>query len=235
PGLASKRTVVKTHGLAFDAKSRSRAAHVGPSILEKNPVHQGFIEAVEMAPPAYAFNSLFDGGGNVTDLVSGDWKSSHLEACRRHAEKYTVEVEGKRDFVIVSCGGYPHDVNMVQAHKAIETASLVCKEGGSIVVLAECPDGAGSAEFEKWFSYGMAENLAERLAEKYSVGGQTAWSLKQKSEKFDIRIFSELSGDMTRSMGLVKFADLAAAAASLKNAAGGYILPFGAKFLPLPK
>ena len=53
--------------------------------------------------------------------------------------------------VIVSCGGLPYDINMIQAHKALDMAAHACVDGGTIIFLAECIDGPGRSDFMKWF------------------------------------------------------------------------------------
>jgi nickel-dependent lactate racemase len=59
-------------------------------------------------------------------------------ACEFYAARHTIEIAEKRDAIIISCGGFPHDINMIQAHKALETASRACADGGTIIFLAEC-------------------------------------------------------------------------------------------------
>ncbi|MDP2719388.1 MAG: hypothetical protein Q8P44_06125 [Dehalococcoidia bacterium] len=52
---------------------------------------------------------------------------------------------GKRgDIVLASAGGYPKDINFYQAQKALDYASLAVKDGGTIILLAECSEGIGS-------------------------------------------------------------------------------------------
>ena len=41
--------------------------------------------------------------------------------------------------VVASCGGFPYDINLIQAHKALDMATQACNEGGTIVLLAEVP------------------------------------------------------------------------------------------------
>ena len=110
----------------------------------------------------------------------------------------------------MSCGGFPHDINMIQAHKALEAASHACTDGGTIILLAECIDGSGGPIFLNG-SRRDSEALAERLCEKYQVNGQTAWSLLKKTEKFDVRVVTDLDESVTRKMKMRKTENLAAA------------------------
>src|SRR6185295_9505689 len=113
--------------------------------------------------------------GEATAVFTGNWKTSHQKACEVYAGQNTVEITEKRELVIVSCGGAPYDINMIQAHKALEMASHACRDGGTIIFLAECADGLGRNDFLNWFETENSEAVAEKLCESYQVNGQTAW------------------------------------------------------------
>jgi len=229
PGLASARTISATHKLAFDFEEKARAAGVGAGQLKGNAVHEAFIEIVEKQPPTFAINTIVNARGEIVDLFCGNWKSSHEKACKTYAENNSLKITRKRKIVIASCGGSPHDLNIIQAHKALDAASHACKEGGLIVLLAKCNNGLGRKDFLNWFDSKNSRELADRLSQGYQVNGQTAWSLLQKSERFDIKIISDLSSEATSKMRLRKIENLQKITAEIDDS-GGYILPFGAKF-----
>lgn len=231
PGLASARTVSATHKLAFDCEKRGRAGGVGPGRLDGNPVHEAFMEAAGRINTAFAVSSIVNDAGDAIDLFCGDWTASHRAACERYAADHTIPVTEKRGLVIASCGGFPHDINMIQAHKALEAASRACSEGGTIVLLAECADGLGRADFLDWFEAAGSAALAEKLCAAYQVNGQTAWTLLHKAERFTIRIVTSLPGGECKKMRLDRFESIEGALADVNGGSTGYILPFGAKFL----
>lgn len=231
PGLASAETVAETHRLAFDFEKKVRREGVGPGLLAGNAVHEAFIEAAAKRPPDFAVNTIVDDNGNVARLFCGDWIASHEAACEAYMSDNHVAVTDKRAVVVVSCGGFPHDINMIQAHKAFDSASRICRDGGRIVLLAECRDGLGRKDFLEWFSAANAAQLAERLCSRYQVNGQTAWSLLEKAERFDVRVVTELPEAHAKEMRLVKATSLEHALGGLDANADGYILPNGAKTL----
>lgn len=224
PGLASTRTITATHKLAFDCENRSRRNGVDTGLLDGNAVHEAFAEAVSKVDPAFAISTIVNSHGEVVDLYCGDWIKSHRAACDDFASQNTVKVTEKRDLVIVSCGGFPHDINLIQAHKALEAASHACSEGGKIVLLAECRDGLGRDDFLKWFDAETSEALAVKLCEKYQVNGQTAWSLLRKAERFDISVVTGLDGDALSKMRLRSEESL-----TVHSKEGGYIITEGAR------
>ncbi len=229
PGLASEKTISATHRLAFDCETRSRRAGVGTGILDGNAVHEAFMQVAGKINPSFSINTITNDKGEATEIFCGDWIAAHRAGCEFYASNHTVEIAEKRDLVIVSCGGFPYDLNMIQAHKALETASLACNDGGTIIFLAECADGLGRSDFLNWFKAENSNILAENLCASYQVNGQTAWSLLQKAERFDIQIITALIETETRPMRLHKARSLEEI--SLNKNKQGYILPFGAKFL----
>ena len=231
PGLASSKTVSATHKLAFDCERLDRREGVGSGLLEGNPVHEAFDEAASRVDVSFCITTDVNEAGGIVDLHCGDLTRSHRAACNAFAERHSVEIGEKRDIVVVSCGGHPHDVNMIQAHKALEAAAAACNGGGMIVLLAECPEGLGRADFLSWFDAPDRHALARRLCESYQVNGQTAWSLLKKTEKFDVRIVTTLPADATEKMRLVSMQSLDRTMKKVGKEKAGYILPFGAKTL----
>lgn len=231
PGLASSGTISATHKLAFDCEGKTGRDGVEPGKLAGNAVHEAFMEVVRRFPPSFAVNSIVNKTGEAFGIFAGDWEISHKKACEFYAENHTIEIKEKREIVIVSCGGFPLDTNMIQAHKALDTAARACADGGTIIFLAECRNGLGRNDFLSWFEAESLEDLAERLCEKYRVNGQTAWSLLKKAENFNVQIITDLPEEKTRSMRLHKARDLKNVLAKLDKNAKGYILPFGAKYL----
>jgi nickel-dependent lactate racemase len=121
-------------------------------------------------------------------------------------------------------------MNLIQAHKALDTASKACMDGGKIIFLAECAEGLGRQDFLNWFEAKNSQALAEKLCKNYQVNGQTAWSLLQKAERFDIKILTSLPENVTDAMRMRKANDLTATLSEINQETKGYILPFGAKF-----
>ncbi len=228
PGLASAETILQTHKLAFDCAEKDRRKGVGAGILKGNLVHETFVEIAEKVKPSFSINTIVDQTGAAIDVFCGHWLISHEEACDYYLKRHLINIEEKRDFVIVSCGGFPLDLNMIQAHKALEAASYACNDGGTIVLLAECNNGLGKSDFLKWFEAANSGELADKLCESYEVNGQTAWSLLKKTERFKVKIMTELEDEICRKMRMEKIKSLDGV---IPPKTKGYIMPHGAKFL----
>src|SRR5205085_5808837 len=177
PGLASKRTIEATHLQALDFEKGGRRAGVGAGRLDGNAVHEECGRIAAECAPSFLVNTVTDERGRVVRLYAGDWRAAHRLACAEYADSHTLKIPGRRAVVVTSAGGAPFDINLIQAHKALEMASYACAEGGHIVLVAECADGLGRPDFLKWFDAADSRALEARLRDSYEVNGQTAWSL----------------------------------------------------------
>jgi nickel-dependent lactate racemase len=63
---------------------------------------------------------------------------------------YEVRCPGELDIAIAA--GYPYDLDLYQAVRAVEYSDAVVRHGGSIVLVAACPDGAGGEDFYRLMS-----------------------------------------------------------------------------------
>jgi nickel-dependent lactate racemase len=233
PGLASTRTIEATHMLALDFQRGGRRAGVGAGLLDGNAVHEGCEYVAAMIDPAFSVNAIVDERGRPEKIFAGHWRSAHTRACQDYIADHSLRINEKREVVVVSCGGSPYDINMIQAHKTLDMAAQACADGGTIVWLAECGDGLGRSDFLKWFASTDSRALENRLREAYEVNGQTAWALLTKTERFRVRIVTKLGDDEVRRMRMTPAHSLAEALADVSPDAKGYLMPRGAALLPV--
>jgi nickel-dependent lactate racemase len=67
--------------------------------------------------------------------------------------------------VIVTPGGFPRDIDLHQAQKAMSTAELVIAQGGVIALVAECADGIG--KFAAWLKGAKSpQDVIERFKQQ---------------------------------------------------------------------
>ena len=231
PGLASAKTIGATHMLALDFETGTRKAGVGTALLDGNAVHEECDRVAQLVDPAFGVNTIVGPKKRVVEMFCGDWRVAHSAACATYLDQHSVNLPAKRDVVVASCGGSPYDINLIQAHKALDMASYACKDGGTIVLLAECVDGLGRPDFMKWFDSADSRALAERLRTEYEVNGQTAWALLRKAETNRVHLISQLPDDEVKRMRMIPARSISEA---LEDVAGksGFIMPRGAAVLP---
>lgn len=231
PGLASAKTIEATHMLALDFEAGGRKAGVRAGQLDGNAVHEECERVASLVAPAFGINTIVDEEKRAVKVFCGDWRLAHRAGCEYYLEQYSVAVPAKRDVVIASCGGFPHDINLIQAHKALDMAALACNEGGTIILLAECDDGLGRPDFLKWFDASDSRALEARLFNGYEVNGQTAWALLTKAERFRVCLVSKLPGEDVKRMRMIPVRTISEALEHAGSGAG-FIMPRGAAVMP---
>ncbi len=236
PGLASARTIAATHLHALDLERGGRRPGVGAGRLDGNAVHEECERIAADVAPSFLINTWTDERGRAVRVYTGDWRTAHRHACAEYAEAHILKIAEKRPLVVASCGGAPSDINLIQAHKTLDMAAHACREGGTIILMAECADGLGSTDFLKWFAASDSRELEVRLLqpENYEVSGQTAWALLTKAERFRVRLVSNLADADVQRMRLAPARTLADAIAQTGDITRpGYILRRGAAYLPV--
>jgi nickel-dependent lactate racemase len=186
-----------------------------------------------MIDPVFSINAIVDDRGRVERVFAGHWQKAHRRACEDYMAGHAMEIREKRDVVVVSAGGSPYDINLIQAHKALDMAAHACVDGGTIILLAECVDGLGRTDFLKWFESADSGGLETRLRKAYEVNGQTAWSLLTKAERWRVHIVTELADEDVRRMRMIPAPSIEEAVSNIPADATGYIMPRGAAFLPV--
>jgi len=231
PGLASAKTIEATHMLALDFEKGGRMAGVGTGQLNGNPVHEECERVAALVAPAFGVNTIVDENKRGVRLFCGDWRLAHHAGCEYYFNQCSITIPAKRDVVIASCGGFPHDINLIQAHKALDMAALACNDGGTIILLAKCAEGLGRPDFLKWFDATDSRALEARLINGYEVNGQTAWALLTKAERHRVCLVSELPGDDVKRMRMIPVRSISEALEQV-GSADGFIMPRGAAVLP---
>ncbi|MCM3716377.1 nickel-dependent lactate racemase [Alkalihalobacillus oceani] len=146
PGVAGVKSLMQHHSFPI----RSEEPVMGK--MEHNRFHEEAVEAARKVGVDFIVNVVKNNEGHIVGVVAGDLEEAHeagVQICR-HA--WELEVPELYDITIVSPGGYPKDFDMHQSQKALASAEIITKPGGSIILVAECQDGIGS------FSKLMAES-----------------------------------------------------------------------------
>lgn len=142
PGISSQVTVWGNHCSAFIDSPYSRTG-----ILEGNPIHRDMIAASKMARQQYIVNAVIDADKKVVHAVAGDAIEAHEAGCRFLQQYCQVTPKRPADIAISTNGGYPLDQNMYQSVKGMTAAEAASKDGGIIIMVANCGDGHGGEGF----------------------------------------------------------------------------------------
>lgn len=238
PGIASRTACMASHFTVLNpgaGSGKNSLATTGN--LEGNPVHQAMIEGCAMARPAFILNTVLTADKRILAAFAGDWREAHEAGCRYYRSHFAFPLQEKGDMVIASCGGFPKDINLIQAHKSMEYASQALKDAGVLILLAECRDGFGNATFFNWFRHKRLDEFETALRDRYEINGQTAYSLLQKAQRFKVILVSQFSPQQVEEMGMIPARSLDEAVnlatAMLPDKWRCYLMPEAGSVLPV--
>lgn len=204
PGIASRQSCMASHFSVLnpgEGNGKNPLATTG--ILEGNPVHRAMVEGCAMANPAFVINTVLTPDKRIVAAFAGHWRDAHEAGCRFYRERFAFPVAEKVDLVVASCGGFPKDINLIQAHKAMEYAAQALRDGGVMILLAECRDGFGNGTFFNWFRHKGLEAFEAALRAGYEINGQTAYSVLQKALRFRIILVSDFPLQQVEQMAMI--------------------------------
>jgi nickel-dependent lactate racemase len=204
PGLGQKEAIYHNHGLFLDQDRHTLSPFCQSGILDKNPLAEDLAEYETFLPADLAIHGILDSMGNVCDLLPGIGTDHFRKACAQHGKNCEIFSNMEYDLVIASCGGYPKDINFIQSHKAIDNAAKFVRDGGRLIVLAECFDGVGSKTFLPWFDMGDWGKAFSKLSENYEGNGGTALSMMSKLQRIKILMVTKLNDAVCETMGVEK-------------------------------
>lgn len=201
PGLGHKSAIYHNHGLFLDRQLQTLSPFCRSGMLDGNPLAEDLAEIEHFREADLAIHGILDSKGDVCDLLLGVGPDHFRRACAEHGKNCETVDDRVFDLVIASSGGYPKDINFIQSHKAIENSAKFVKDGGTLIVLAECPDGVGSKTFMPWFDMGSWEQAFKRLSENYEGNGGTALSMMAKLQRINILAVSDLEYAVCEHIG----------------------------------
>ncbi|MDA8745148.1 nickel-dependent lactate racemase [Rubripirellula amarantea] len=141
PGVAAMRTVMSNHG----------AHHIGDAratfgVTEGNPLWEEMRDIALRIGPSFLLNVALNDQREITSYFAGDLVAAHANGIEFVRESAMQAVDEPFDVVVTTNSGYPLDMNLYQAVKGMRAAELIVKEGGTIILAAECVEGvpAGS-------------------------------------------------------------------------------------------
>ena len=173
PGLGESQAIWANHRLFLDPSIQGLAYGCTPGQLSGNPLAEDLQEIEAALPPYIAIHGLLGSNGHVVDYRCGASYADFLEACALHDQHFRLPCASQYSMVLTSAGGFPKDINFIQSHKAINNAAGFVKDGGQLIVLAQCPDGIGSTTFLPYFTMGAQEAFAV-LEKSYTGNGGTS-------------------------------------------------------------
>ena len=186
PAVAGEGTIKHNHAMLLHANART-------GVLRGNPVHEDMTEAARLAKVDFIVNIVANSKGEIVKAFAGDLEQAFLEAVEAVDAMYRVTVDRRADIVVVSSGGYPADINLFQAYKAMDSALEVVKRNGVAILVAECPEGHGNQVFYDWMvRLGGLKAVEREVKRNFVLGGHKAYYLLKALQSHQIILVSSL-------------------------------------------
>ncbi|KJR46184.1 Transcriptional regulator [Desulfosporosinus sp. I2] len=230
PGVSTRAAIQANH-----RNMVREEAHAGN--LETNPVRLDIDEVVDFVAIDFIVNVVLNEKKSIIKAVSGHYFEAHREGCRFLDSLYKVKIPAKADIVITSAGGYPKDINLYQAQKALDNAKHAIRKGGVIILVASCKEGLGEDVFEKWMlTAKQPEELIHKIKQDFQLGGHKAAAIAMVMQEADVYLVSELADNFVQSLFMEPFANLQLALTKACEKVGKeatvILMPVGGSTLP---
>jgi nickel-dependent lactate racemase len=180
PGVAHEDTIRTFHSARFMEDPAAIQCN-----LAGNPLHEEQLEIVRMLGEVYAVNTIIDEDRHLIYANFGEVIESHLAAVAFVADSARVPVGRKFSTVLTSSAGHPLDKTYYQTVKGMVTPLDIVKPGGALIVVSECCEGIGSAEFrdaqQRLLALGPDAFLRSLLAKNFADVDEWQTEMQLKS------------------------------------------------------
>ncbi|MCK8826935.1 nickel-dependent lactate racemase [Natroniella acetigena] len=231
PGIAGRESIQFNHSQMVELLGDL------PPVVE-NPVNLEMIEAARKAEVDFILNVVTNSKKEIVEVVAGDLEEAWYAGVETSAQMYHVPIDKQADLALVSAGGYPKDINIYQAQKALDNANAGVKPGGTIILLAECSSGLGEDVFVEWVNTSQQpEDNIERIKEKFVLGGHKAFAISKVVMDKEFILISGLDEELSEALFAKKVDSIDEALAYVEEKHGAdyqtIIMPQGGLTVPV--
>jgi nickel-dependent lactate racemase len=136
PGMAGQQTVLGNHDAEMVGHPKATWG-----ITWGNPIWEEVREVALKVGQIFLVNVTLNRDKQITGVFAGDLDAAHAAGCAFVKETAMVPAPHPFDIVITTNSGYPLDLNLYQSVKGMSAAAQVVREGGAIIIAADCWDG----------------------------------------------------------------------------------------------
>ena len=202
PGVCTRQTIQHNHKMMLEADACTGKA-------DGNPVRMDMEEIRRFLPVDFMLNVVLNPKKEIIAAYAGDPVRAHRRGCAFLDSLFKVEIKEAADIVIASAGGYPKDINIYQAQKALDNGSVAVKDGGILILVANCSEGYGEATFESWLKEADSPDyLLAKIRAEFKLGGHKAAAIAGVVKRIKVFIVTELDEAVTDTLFMRRFDSL---------------------------
>lgn len=230
PGVSTRAAIQANH-----SKMVLEEAKAGEMSI--NPVRRDIDEVLNFVHVDFILNVVLDEHKAIIKAVAGHPVLAHREGCSFLDKLYKVKLKKRADIAVVSPGGYPKDINLYQAQKALDNSKHAVRDGGIIILVASCKEGFGEEIFEKWINRAQtSKDLIDEIQRNFKLGGHKAAAIAMVLEKCKIYLVSELDDSLVEKAFMKPYKSIQKAledtTLELGKDSSVVIMPYGGSTLP---
>ena len=192
-GLTSRNTINQNHAHLVNLNSYAGNYFTNPCRIDVEEI--GKLIGVD-----YALNAILNSNNEIVHILWGNPQAVIEKGIQLSTQINQVDVQKRFDHVIASAGGYPKDINLYQAQKAMTNAASITKDGGNVYLIAECVEGAGNQAFVRFLDgIDTPEEAMKSFIDKgFSVGPHKAFQIARIVSRVNVFIISAMPDTLTK-------------------------------------
>ena len=186
-GLTGRETITRNHAMLPNP-------HCDLGVIDENPMRQDIEEIGKLIGIDLCLNAVPNTRKEIVSVLCGDPVSVIKAGVCQTREIASVANDYSYDLIIASAGGFPKDINLYQAQKAITHAAKFAHPGSVLIMALECSQGNGSAPFEN-FMTGLStyDQVLEKFQhDGFQIGPHKAFQLARQTANQKIFLLSSL-------------------------------------------
>jgi len=194
-GLSGRETINANHKLLMDENS-----FLGN--YDGNPLRMDIEEIGRMMKIDLALNAVLNEKIEILDVFFGDPVEVMRAGIKLVNEICQIKIKSQYDIVITSTGGYPKDINLYQAQKAMTHGSMFCKPGGVLILIAECSEGVGSSGYTEFIrGVNSVEGVIMKFREsEFKVGPHKAYQIARIMQRHQVYVYSSIPAAIIKTL-----------------------------------
>ncbi|MDP6795617.1 MAG: nickel-dependent lactate racemase [Verrucomicrobiota bacterium] len=235
PGCAGLETVMSNHGAKNIGDPRATFG-----VTDGNPLWEELRDIALKAGPSFMLNVTLNEQRDITNVFAGGILEAHRTGCAFVKNSAMQRVEQPFDIVVTTNSGYPLDLNLYQGVKGMSAGARVLKEGGTLILAAECREGVpGGSPLDKLLR--SARSIEEVLTMLSTPGfvRPEQWQAQIQAlvqRKAEVLVHSLLDKETVAACHLKSCPDISAEVTNRLNAVGPEarvaVLPQGPLTIP---
>lgn len=177
PAVSGRAAIIANHNHCLLNGDLNPATNAG--LLEHNPMaidQHDYANLALKGKKCFLLNTVANSQGKPAAWVAGDiWKAWEVgcDACRSFDSIY---IPRKAARCISSSGGFPFDLDLYQASKAMFSPMMAMEPGAPVVLVADLEDSLGPGDFADSLRWALKDpaGFAKHLETAFAIPGYIA-------------------------------------------------------------